>query len=135
MAYLLVTLLQAPEPCSVIVASRPSMHVSASAFRRSSIRSSLRFMTRLCWSSRASLCINKHRMHCCRATRASYICSAISILHTRPVPELHALSAVFWTQGDEDEVVPPNQAVEMFEALKGKGVATTLVMFKVGPRR
>ena len=36
-------------------------------------------------------------------------------------------------QGDEDEVVPPNQAVEMFEALKGKGVATALVMFKVGP--
>ena len=41
----------------------------------------------------------------------------------------------FWAQGDEDEVVPPNQAVEMFEALKGKGVATTLVMFKVGPPR
>lgn len=43
--------------------------------------------------------------------------------------------AVFRAQGDEDEVVPPNQAVEMFEALKGKGVATTLVMFKVRPRR
>ena len=42
---------------------------------------------------------------------------------------------MIWAQGDEDEVVPPNQAVEMFEALKGKGVATTLVMFKVGLRR
>ncbi|KAK9844215.1 hypothetical protein WJX81_008232 [Elliptochloris bilobata] len=37
---------------------------------------------------------------------------------------------VAFFQGDEDEVVPPNQAVEMFEALKGKGVATALVMFK-----
>ena len=32
-------------------------------------------------------------------------------------------------QGDEDEVVPPNQAQIMYEALKTRGVTTALAMF------
>ena len=32
-------------------------------------------------------------------------------------------------QGDEDQVVPPNQAVIMHEALAKRGVPTALVMF------
>ena len=32
-------------------------------------------------------------------------------------------------QGDEDEVVPPNQAQIMFDALKTRGVTTALAMF------
>ena len=34
------------------------------------------------------------------------------------------------SQGDEDQVVPPNQAVIMHEALAKRGVPTALVMFK-----
>lgn len=37
---------------------------------------------------------------------------------------------VLLLQGDEDKVVPPNQAEMMFEVLKEKGLATTLVMYK-----
>ena len=33
-------------------------------------------------------------------------------------------------QGDEDQVVPPNQAVIMHKALAEQGLATALVMFK-----
>lgn len=33
-------------------------------------------------------------------------------------------------QGDEDKIVPPNQAETMFEVLKSKGLATALVMYK-----
>ena len=37
---------------------------------------------------------------------------------------------VLLLQGDEDKVVPPNQAEMMFQVLKGKGLATTLVVYK-----
>ena len=33
-------------------------------------------------------------------------------------------------QGLEDKVVPPNQAVDMYNALKAKGVTTALVLFE-----
>lgn len=33
-------------------------------------------------------------------------------------------------QGDEDKVVPPDQAEKMFEVLKSKGLQTALVMYK-----
>jgi dipeptidyl aminopeptidase/acylaminoacyl peptidase len=33
-------------------------------------------------------------------------------------------------QGLEDEIVPPNQAQIMFDAIKEKGIATALVMFE-----
>ena len=33
-------------------------------------------------------------------------------------------------QGTEDQVVPPNQATEMYEALKKQGLTTALVMFE-----
>ena len=33
-------------------------------------------------------------------------------------------------EGTEDEVVPPNQAVVMYEATKDKGIPTALVMFE-----
>jgi dipeptidyl aminopeptidase/acylaminoacyl peptidase len=32
-------------------------------------------------------------------------------------------------QGEEDKVVPPNQAVDMYNALKAKGLSTALVLF------
>eukprot|EP00208_Stichococcus_sp_RCC1054_P002843 CAMPEP_0206138646 /NCGR_PEP_ID=MMETSP1473-20131121/3468_1 /ASSEMBLY_ACC=CAM_ASM_001109 /TAXON_ID=1461547 /ORGANISM="Stichococcus sp, Strain RCC1054" /LENGTH=673 /DNA_ID=CAMNT_0053532135 /DNA_START=1045 /DNA_END=3066 /DNA_ORIENTATION=+ len=38
-------------------------------------------------------------------------------------------SPVAFFQGDEDKVVPPNQATVCYEALKGKGLPTALVMF------
>ena len=34
------------------------------------------------------------------------------------------------TQGTEDEVVPPNQATDMYQALKEQGLTTALVMFE-----
>ena len=33
-------------------------------------------------------------------------------------------------QGTEDQVVPPNQATESYEALKKQGLTTALVMFE-----
>ena len=33
-------------------------------------------------------------------------------------------------QGNEDEVVPPNQSTLMYEALKKKGVPTALLLFQ-----
>lgn len=33
-------------------------------------------------------------------------------------------------QGTEDEVVPPNQAEVMYDAIKKKGIPTALVMFE-----
>lgn len=33
-------------------------------------------------------------------------------------------------QGTEDQVVPPNQATEMYEGLKKQGITTALVMFE-----
>ena len=33
-------------------------------------------------------------------------------------------------QGTEDQVVPPNQATDMYEALKKQGLKTALVMFE-----
>ena len=42
--------------------------------------------------------------------------------------EQHAVSHIV-VQGDEDEVVPPNQAQIMFDALKTRGVTTALAMF------
>ena len=33
-------------------------------------------------------------------------------------------------QGDEDKIVPPSQAEEMFDVLKSKGLPTALVMYK-----
>lgn len=41
---------------------------------------------------------------------------------------LHVTSC---TQGDEDKVVPPEQAIVMHEAVRARGVPTALVMFKV----
>eukprot|EP00882_Tetradesmus_deserticola_P021614 GHRQ01023397.1.p1 GENE.GHRQ01023397.1~~GHRQ01023397.1.p1 ORF type:complete len:507 (+),score=193.19 GHRQ01023397.1:451-1971(+) len=35
-------------------------------------------------------------------------------------------------QGDEDKIVPPEQSVAMWQALKAKGLPTTLMMYKVG---
>lgn len=35
-------------------------------------------------------------------------------------------------QGNEDEIVPPKQSELMWQALKDKGLATTLMMYKVG---
>jgi hypothetical protein len=35
-------------------------------------------------------------------------------------------------QGDEDEIVPPEQSELMWKALKDKGLPTTLMMYKVG---
>ena len=40
------------------------------------------------------------------------------------------INAVLAWQGDEDQVVPPNQAVIMHEALAERGLPTGLVMFK-----
>ena len=37
---------------------------------------------------------------------------------------------VLLLQGDEDKVVPPNQAETMFAALKAKGIATALKMYE-----
>ena len=34
------------------------------------------------------------------------------------------------TQGTEDQVVPPNQATDMYDALKKQGLTTALVMFE-----
>jgi hypothetical protein len=34
-------------------------------------------------------------------------------------------------QGDEDKIVPPVQSEVMWEALKAKGLPTTLMMYKV----
>jgi len=45
-----------------------------------------------------------------------------SVCKSHPVLGLH--------QGDEDKVVPPEQAVLMHEALKKAGVPTALVMYK-----
>ena len=42
--------------------------------------------------------------------------------------EQYAVSHIV-VQGDEDEVVPPNQAQIMFDALKTRGVTTALAMF------
>lgn len=42
--------------------------------------------------------------------------------------EQQAVSCIV-VQGDEDEVVPPNQAQIMFDALKDRGVTTALAMF------
>jgi dipeptidyl aminopeptidase/acylaminoacyl peptidase len=36
------------------------------------------------------------------------------------------------TQGDEDEIVPPEQSELMWQAIKAKGLPTTLMMYKVG---
>jgi dipeptidyl aminopeptidase/acylaminoacyl peptidase len=36
---------------------------------------------------------------------------------------------VVFFQGEEDKVVPPNQAVDMYDALKAKGLSTALVLF------
>jgi hypothetical protein len=34
-------------------------------------------------------------------------------------------------QGDEDEIVPPEQSELMWQAIKDKGLPTTLMMYKV----
>lgn len=34
-------------------------------------------------------------------------------------------------QGDEDKIVPPEQSLVMWEAVKAKGLPTTLMMYKV----
>ena len=39
------------------------------------------------------------------------------------------LMCAFLAQGEEDKVVPPNQAVDMYDALKAKGLSTALVLF------
>ena len=66
------------------------------------------------------------------------------MIRSRPYPEAAALYAerapihaadrlncpVLLLQGDEDRVVPPNQAETMFEALKSKGIPTQLKMYK-----
>ncbi|XP_061173138.1 uncharacterized protein LOC133182344 [Saccostrea echinata] len=44
------------------------------------------------------------------------------------VDKLNCAMAFF--QGDEDKIVPPNQAEMMYEAVKAKGLPTVLVMFK-----
>lgn len=41
------------------------------------------------------------------------------------------LHAPQFTQGDEDKVVPPEQAEVMWQALKQQGIKTTLMMYKV----
>ena len=41
----------------------------------------------------------------------------------------HTFSFLFSLQGEEDKVVPPNQAVDMFEALSARGLSTALVLF------
>jgi dipeptidyl aminopeptidase/acylaminoacyl peptidase len=40
-------------------------------------------------------------------------------------------AASCFVQGDEDEIVPPEQSVLMWEAIKAKGLPTTLMMYKV----
>jgi dipeptidyl aminopeptidase/acylaminoacyl peptidase len=37
-------------------------------------------------------------------------------------------------QGDEDKVVPPEQSVQMYEAVKANGIPTTLMMYQVRQR-
>ena len=37
---------------------------------------------------------------------------------------------VIGLQGTEDQVVPPNQAQKMYDAIKAKNIATALVMFE-----
>lgn len=34
-------------------------------------------------------------------------------------------------QGDEDKIVPPEQSLVLWEAVKAKGLPTTLMMYKV----
>lgn len=51
----------------------------------------------------------------------------LSRLHLDPHLELNAFLPP--PQGEEDQVVPPNQAVDMYQALKKKGLSTALVLF------
>ena len=50
-----------------------------------------------------------------------------NILQVASIPEASLLQ---WVQGTEDQVVPPNQATEMYVALSKKGLKTALVMFE-----
>lgn len=48
-----------------------------------------------------------------------------------PIKHVEMLSCpVILLQGDDDKVVPPNQAEMMFDALKAKGIDTCLVMYQ-----
>lgn len=48
-----------------------------------------------------------------------------------PIHHIEKLSnPVIFFQGDEDEIVPPNQAEMMYEALKEKGIKTKYFLFK-----
>lgn len=48
-----------------------------------------------------------------------------------PIHHIEKLSSpVIFFQGDEDEIVPPNQAEMMYEALKEKGINTKYFLFK-----
>lgn len=54
--------------------------------------------------------------------------SACAYLLHRPFLDQIRMRLV--AQGTEDQVVPPNQATEMYEALKKQGLKTALVMFE-----
>lgn len=58
---------------------------------------------------------------------AAVLCSTLD----PPLQRCHTRA----TQGDEDEIVPPEQSELMWQAIKAKGLPTTLMMYKVGASR